>query len=392
MPRRERSLLRSITLALAAACAFAVAQPAAAVQIVGRPILIGAAEDGPKQVDPVAAEAKIGLARLAGMNAIRVTAIWSPGMEELRGGELEMLRNAATAAELQGVRVFVSVYHYGARTTPLTAQARAEFAAFAASIPRQIPSLRDFIIGNEPNLNRFWMPQFTRTGGDAAAPAYLALLATTYDALKAVDPTINVIGGSLSPRGSDKPNTIRPTHSPTAFIRDLGLAYRKSGRTEPIMDWFAFHPYLESSTTPPTLAHPRSTTIAIADYGKLTALLGRAFDGTAQRGSSLPIIYDEFGYEAIVPASKASAYTGREPRTIKPISEATQAAYYRTAIQMAVCQRNVQGILFFHVSDEIDLDRWQSGLLYADDSPKSSLAAVKAAAEAATAGAPHTCQ
>jgi hypothetical protein len=303
-----------------------------------------------------------------------------------------MLHNAAAAAEEHGIRVFVSVYHHGARTTPLTAVARAEFASFAASIPRHIPYLRDFIIGNEPNLNRFWMPQFTRTGGNAAAPAYLTLLATTYDALKAVDPTINVIGGSLSPRGSDKPNSIRPTHSPTAFITDLGVAYRKSRRTQPIMDWFSFHPYLESPRVPPTLAHPRSTTIAIADYGKLTALLGRAFDGTPQRGSSLPIIYDEFGYEAIVPASKAHAYTGREPRTIRPVSEATQAAYYRTAIRMAVCQRNVQGILFFHVSDENDLDRWQSGLFYADDSPKSSLAAVRAAAEAATAGAPHTCQ
>jgi hypothetical protein len=392
MPRREGSLIRHLTLVLAAACALAVAAPAGAVQIVGRPILIGAAEDAPKQVDLVASHAKIGLARLAGMNAIRVTAIWWPGMDHIEDGDLSMLRNAAAAAELHGIRVFVSVYHNGSRTTPLTARARAEFAAFAASIPQAIPYLRDFIIGNEPNLNRFWMPQFTLAGGNAAATAYLALLTTTYDALKAVDPTLNVIGGSLSPRGSDKPNSIRPTHSPTVFIRDLGLAYRKSKRAKPIMDWFAFHPYLESPKTPPTLAHPRTTTISIADYGKLTALLGRAFDGTAQRGSRLPIIYDEFGYEAIVPAAKAGAYTGREPKTIKPVSEATQAAYYRKAIQMTVCQRNVQGILLFHVSDENDLDRWQSGVFYADDSPKSSLATVKAAADAATAGAPHTCQ
>jgi hypothetical protein len=40
----------------------------------------------------------------------------------------------------------------------------------------------------------------------------------------------------------------------------------------------------------------------------------------------------------------------------------------------------------FHISDEPDLDRWQSGLFYADDTPKSDLAVVKSAAQAAQAG------
>jgi hypothetical protein len=40
----------------------------------------------------------------------------------------------------------------------------------------------------------------------------------------------------------------------------------------------------------------------------------------------------------------------------------------------------------FHISDEPDLDRWQSGLFYADDTPKSDLAVVKSVAQAAQAG------
>jgi len=63
-----------------------------------------------------------------------------------------------------------------------------------------------------------------------------------------------------------------------------------------------------------------------------------------------------------------------------------QAAYYKQAIQLAYCQPTVAGLLFFHVSDEPDLDRWQSGLFYADDTPKSDLALVKSAAQAAQAG------
>jgi hypothetical protein len=46
----------------------------------------------------------------------------------------------------------------------------------------------------------------------------------------------------------------------------------------------------------------------------------------------------------------------------------------------------VVGLLFFHVSDEADLDRWQSGVYYADDTPKTDLPVVKTAALAARAG------
>ena len=52
--------------------------------------------------------------------------------------------------------------------------------------------------------------------------------------------------------------------------------------------------------------HPNSTTIAVADYDKLVSLLGTAFDGTAQQGSTLPIYYTEFGVESQIPAPKAS--------------------------------------------------------------------------------------
>src|SRR5581483_4277911 len=143
----------------------------------------------------------------------------------------------------------------GASVTPLTPAARNEFASFAASIPLLVPQIHDVIVGNEPNLNRFWMPQFTRTGGDAAATAYEALLAQSYDAIKAVAPGITVYGGAVSPRGFDRP-ALRPTHSPVTFIPDLGAAYRASGRTTPIMDAFAFHPYMDYSRTPPTFKHP----------------------------------------------------------------------------------------------------------------------------------------
>jgi hypothetical protein len=356
------------------------------------PLLVGAAEDAAKQPDLVTAKAKMDLAQLAGLGAIRLTAQWAPGIQRLDGGELVGLENAVGAAALDGIQVFVSIYPTGSSVTPLTQAARDDFSAYAASIAAQLPTVKDFIIGNEPNLNRFWMPQFDRHGRDVAAPAYEALLAETYDALKAVDPAIDVIGGAVSPRGGDRPGTGRDTHSPTTFIPDLGAAYRKSGRTLPIMDAFAFHPYMESSHVAPTLRHPHSTSVSIDDYGKLVALLGKAFRGTAQKGASLPIVYDEFGVQSRVAPPKLDAYSNTfAPAASDAVSESTQAQYYKEAMELASCQPTVKALFLFHVSDELNMAGWQSGLYYADDTPKSSLAPVKAAAEAAAAGTLVSC-
>lgn len=373
--------MRRILLALLAVLALAPAASAG-----GPALVVGAAEDIAKQPTLVQAKAQVELARLVGFQALRATAQWTRGLTSPPAAELAQLKNLADAAGLTGVRLYLSVYPSGSSQTPLDDLARQQFAAYAATIVQQLPSFGDVIVGNEPNLNRFWLPQFNLDGTDAAAPAYVALLAQTYDALKAVSSSIRVIGGAVSPRGIDRPNSGRDTHSPTTFIPDLGTAYRASGRTLPIMDAFAFHPYQDNSSQPPTFQHPNSTTVTLSDYPKLVALLGKAFDGTAQPGSTLPIVYDEFGVESIVPPEQASAYTGAEPATTKPVDVATQAVYYRQAIQIAFCQPTVDTILLFHVVDEPALSAWQSGVYYADGTPKSSLAGVKTAVRDAHGG------
>lgn len=352
-------------------------------------MFVGAAEDAGRSIDPVHAQAKMTLARLAGFDAIRITSTWAPGRRAPSERELETLRTTGAAAQLNGIRLIVSVYHHNQRTTPRTAVARAQFASYVAAIAREVPAISDFIVGNEPNLNLFWMPQFNRNGTSAAPVAYMKLLAVTYDAVKAVSADINVIGGSLSPRGQDNPRSKRHTHSPTRFIQRLGEAYRKSRRARPIMDSFAFHPYLIPSRLPPTFrfANPKNTTIALSDYDKLAKLLARAFDGTAQPGSRLPIVYDEFGYQSRIPPAKQHAYENlSHPVAADAIDETTQAEYYRRALAIAQCQPNVAGMLLFHVSDESNALAWQSGVYYADDTPKTSLEPVRAAALAAREG------
>jgi hypothetical protein len=353
----------------------------------GHRIFVGALEDVVKQPDPADAEERVKLAQEARFDALGITTPWAPGQTEPDPGELLLLRNVADAAKKYKIRILLSVFQYRNRDTPTTEEEQGEFAEHAAAIARELPSIRDFIVGNEPNLNGFWFPQFGPGGQDVAAPAYTSLLAHTYDALKAVSPQITVYGGALAPRGADNPDAPRQTQSPTAFIRGMGKAYRASARTKPIMDVFAMHPYLERSKLPPTTEHPLGTAIGIADYDKLRSLLGEAFDGTGQKGSDVPIAYTEFGVQTQIPESHQEPYTNlQSPLAFDAVDEQTQAKYYREAFALASCQDGVTGFLIFHLLDEPDLNRWQSGVYYADGEPKSSRDAVRKAAEEARDG------
>src|SRR3954454_12647632 len=354
--RRPGSTLRyaAVRFRLVLALMF-VASVVAAPASGGTGMFVGAASDDARSLSPAIAKSRMDLTARAGLGAVRLSVIWSPGETRVDGDDVIVLRNATHAAELDGVRVILSIYARSWKTVPRTSRERGEFAQFAASIARAFPTVTDFVVGNEPNLNLFWMPQFGAGGVDLAARSYELLLATTYDALKSVSPDIDVIGGALAPHGQDKPGSLRPTHSPTAFIRDLGAAYRATKRRRPIMDTFAIHPYVVPSRLPPAFAPPRTTTIGIADYPKLVNLLTNAFRGTAQRGETLPIVYDEFGYQSRIPTRKKLRYTHLASPTAKDaIPEALQASYYEQAFALAACQPTVAGLLVFHVTDERD--------------------------------------
>jgi hypothetical protein len=339
----------------------------------GPAMVVGAAEDAVQLPTIAAVKTKLDLLHMAGLGAVRITEIWAPGEQAPTAAEQQRLAAVTGAAKLDAMGVYLVVQNAGSKTTPLSTADQTSFAAFAAFIARKYPSITDIAVGNEPNNNRFWLPQFALDGSDRAAVSYESLLALTYDALKAVSPSIDVIGGGLAPHGIDRPGTGKDTHSPTTFVNDLVAAYKATGRSLPIMDSFDMHAYEDNSSLPPSFQHPNTKTISIADYTKLvTALSG--FDGTAQPGSTLPIVY---GVESQIPADKTSLYTGTEPSTTKPVDEATQGAYYQQALAIAFCQPNVKAFFLFHAFDEPALAGWQSGVYYVDGTPKPSMAVVK---------------
>ena len=339
----------------------------------GSTFVVGAVDDAARHPGPV-----LGQLADAGFGAVGITSYWEPGLSAPSAEELATLQDTVARASERRLRVFLGVYHRGSSTTPLTPEARGQFSAYVAAIVRDVPGIRDVIVGNEPNLNRFWLPQYGPDGSNAASPAYVALLAEVHDAANAAAGDVRIWGGAVGPRGSDRPSGIRHTQSPAAFIQGMGEALRASGRTTPIMHGFAFHPYPESSSTPPDLPHPRSTTIGLADVARLRDAVREAF------GRDLPILYSELGVETTIPPAKRSLYEGEE--VASPVDEATQADFYRRSLRLASCQRGVVGMLLFHSHDEPALTGFQSGLYYVDGEPKSSLPAVRKAIEAARDG------
>jgi hypothetical protein len=239
--------------------------------------------------------------------------------------------------------------------------------------------VKDYVIGNEPNQPRFWQPQFEEAGNPAAPSAYEALLASGYDALKAVNPSIRVIGFALSHRGNDDPTAAsNVSMSPVRFIAAAGAAYRASGRTRPIMDDFGFHPYPQNSTDSIDKG-AQWPNASVANLDRVKQALWDAFHGTAQPTieEGLGFRVTEIGWQAAVPQGYLAAYTGTE--NVETAPEDAQAEIYGQLVRLLECDSQVSDVLFFHLIDESSLEGFQSGLMRADGSARPAYAAVKQA-------------
>lgn len=392
-------MILRITISLA--CCWLVA--AIAVQAVPdqstTPFAVGFAEDLPKEIGTQATDP----ARALRATAFRLTTQWRPGQTQLDAAEVTRLDRAAAATA--GLRVFLSVYGTSGAAAPRDAASREAYCGFVRDVLLRYGAIRDVVIWNEPNKRLFWNPQVAADGSSLAPADYGDLLARCYDVLHAAVPEVRVLGLALSSTGDDDAGS----HSPGRFVREIGGAYRASGRTAPLFDGVAFHPYALTPDERPWAKHIGSLTIGLGDWNKLMVNLWRAFDGTEQplpgecRGSVCPAIwYLESGFQTLVDPAKAAAYTGTETaaRVLDPDtggepdmpapSDGSPAPDQRTqvldATRLAACQPYVAGILNFLLADEPRLEGWQSGALWADGTAKPSATAFTSAYTAASSG------
>ncbi len=321
------------------------------------------------------------------------------------------IQAAVDCATLNGLTPILAIYPQHPAAIGSNTAAQAQFATFVALVGQAFPAVRDIIVGNEPNVNRFWQPQYSG-GKDAAATDYEHTLAQSYDALKTARPDANVWGPAISSRGNDNANaTSNPSHSPVWFIKYMGDAYRASGRTKPIFDEFNMHPYPPVQDTAPFSKPFMWPQAGAANLDRIKQALWDAFNGTAQPipaeqtggqaervtpAASLPINLDEAGQQTVVTGHDA-AYTNG-PENVAAISEQQQASSHIQLAEIAACDPDVQSLLYFPLIDDTGLsDGFQSGNLFADfahkasyDGVKAKIASAKGLCQGGVAGIPQT--
>jgi hypothetical protein len=345
-------------------------------------LAVGVTEDAGKTADGGAAF--FATMTDVGLTVNRVSVTWDPARPDAIPDQPEIV-SWLPQAQTAGVRIMFAVAPARPKDLTSSPSAPAQFADFLQRVARTFPQVKDFVIGNEPNQPRFWQPQFDSAGRPLSAAAYEPVLAKAYDALKAVDPTINVIGVGLSPRGNDNPYApSNVSRSPVRFLRDLGAAYRASRRAKPLMDEFAFHPYPASSKDSLLKGYVWPNA-GVANLDRIKQAVWDAFHGTAQPtfaetgagsfGRPLMFELDEVGWQVAIPAGLASFYFGAENSPVT--DEASQAGIYSELISLVECDPSVRSLNLFHLQDEADLGRWQSGLLRADGSHRPSYDSVK---------------
>jgi len=296
----------------------------------------------------------------------------------------QLLDRVIPNALAAGLRVVIAVYPYPPRELEAGVGSPSLFGSYVGALASVYPQVRQFVIGNEPNQPAFWRPQFDVSGANASAPAFGPYLAAAYDALKSIDPELTVVGVGLSPRGNDRPNArSNISTSPVRFLRALGIWYRRSGRTRPLMDAFSFHPYPHKATDPLDRGYAWPNA-GFVDLDRMKQALWDAFHGTAQPTTleGLKLHLDEVGWQ--VDTLGLAGYQGVE--NVSVTDELTQAAIYGELIRRAACDPDVAEVSFFGFRDDGARGGFQAALQRLDGSPRPAAEAVRVAIAEAASG------
>jgi hypothetical protein len=321
--------------------------------------------------------------------------------------DADLIAAAIAKAKASGVSVALDIYPLhsqaftnGARCAPSsnpdacgnTARIQ-QFAAWAASVARSFPSVREFVVMNECNQPLFVNPQWDTAGQNQSAAICGRALLAAYDAIKGVSAGIQVWGIGLSPRGNDRPNAAsNSSTTPVTFLGALGKWFRahvkKTGRVAPLMDGLDFHPYPIPQSLPFATGYGDPRSASVSNLPRIYQAFYDAFNGTPQRtigkqkGGGLPVSLNETGVQT--ETLTKGGYTGSEVSATAAggvladyATEEYQASWYRQMLDLVACDPHVAVVNIFHLIDETSLAGWQSGLYFADQTPKRSAQVVR---------------
>jgi hypothetical protein len=349
------------------ACAGLLASGAAAADV-------GANDDTGKYAPDAGAAFYEEMAGL-GLRQAVVTVRWLPS-DPLALAERPLLDLTVAAARAAGVRVVFATYPYPPREIQAGLARPEAFGAWLSELARRYPDVRQFVVGNEPNQPAFWRPQFARAA-QLSARAFGPFLASGYDALKAVDPAIVVVGVGLSPRGNDRPRArSNVSTSPVRFLAALGSWYRASGRDRPLMDGLSFHPYPNRATDSVERGYAWPNA-GFVNLDRVKQAVWDAFADTPQATTleGLRLYLDEVGWQ--VDTTGRDGYLGAE--NVAVTDESTQAEVYGELVRRAACDPDIAQLNIFGFQDDALRTGFQAGLYRVDRSARPSALAVRSA-------------
>ena len=180
----------------------------------------------------------------------------------------------------------------------------------------------------------------------------------------------------------------------------MGGAFRALHRKSPLFDEFGIHIYPNQATDSIAKGY-QWPKVGASNLDRLKQELWDAFSDTAQPvpdwqpsallyGQSVAALtpvkiwIGEIGWQVAVKTGAGSPYFGRE--SVETTTERRQAQIYSDLVRMMNCDPLVDGMLFYGLIDEPNLDRFQSGLLRADWTKRPSFSSVKAAIKKAQDG------
>ena len=259
-----------------------------------------------------------------------MTLEWRPGKRYLTMPDHDALRRAV-AAQWHTACGSSSGSTAARPMRPTTPAAREDYCRFVRNVLLRYGEVRDVVIWNEANSDTFWQPR------ESAAADYAALLARCWDVLHESVPGVNVL------------TTTAASHDPAAFIREVGAAYRASGRaaaalrrrrTQPVSALLQASPRTRATTS--TSARATTTASSRCSTSRSPARRSRRRrSGTSRTASRRR--RSGSGAARTTPAARAVA------RTLEPEAQAAQIA---AALRLASCQPRVAAYFNFLLVDE----------------------------------------
>lgn len=208
------------------------------------------------------------------------------------------------------------------KASPFRRFAKAAAEHFGSRVTR-------YSIWNEPN-HRSWLSPIPQQG-----KLYRALYSSAYSAIKAANPTAQVLIGETSPYGAGRNNANAQT--PLSFLRGVTCAnarYKRAKNCATLKtDGYAHHPY--DFLHKVTYKYPGKDNVTLATLSRLTSALAKLRKAkllTTPSGG-VPFVYlTEYGYFA----------SGKNK-----LSESTRGKYLVQAFKLALKNSRVKQMLQF---------------------------------------------